>query len=196
MQRRHFLTASTGALCALPLLSSPLQAMSWCLGGARSGDCALHRLPALSPLGALSEGDLRIGQYWPAQIKPASLAVWSVDLEIVDQDGIPRRVYAWQLTRSVHGADSPANSLRMRVPETSSIGLSATMKHRDALGRLQPQHWHGQLHRDSSMLLTTSRASTGLPPVSADLRFNAEQRALQLADGGARDFDALLIQVR
>ncbi len=162
------------------------------VGGAPG--CALYPVSVNHPGLAEPNGELRIERYWSAEIHTTTLARWDFDLSLIDDTGIPRSYFAWQLRRSGSGQQSAGNSLRMRFPPGSQLGALATVQRRNQRGGLYTQGWAAQLPNATLMVIATARASTGAPPALELLRFDPTRRLLTLSTGDKRDFDALLIE--
>jgi hypothetical protein len=156
--------------------------------------CALYPISVNYPALAEPNGELRIERYWPAEIQTTAVARWDFDLSLVDDTGIPRSYFAWQLRRSASGQETAGNGLRMRFPAGSQLAALATVQRRDARGGLSTQGWAALLPNATLAVIATARASTGAPPAMELLRFDPTRRKLTLSSGEKRDFDALLIE--
>lgn len=193
MRRRGLLAAAASAVAALPFVSleAAVLGAEW---ARRAPGCALYPIPTSTPLPASPAGELHIERYWPAEWQGGALARWDFDLSLVDDTGIPRSFFAWQLRRSAGGQLSAGSGLRMRYEPGSRLAANATLQRRDARGRLSSQIWTAPLPSATLMIVATARASTGAPPAVELLRFDPVGRSLTLSTGEPRDFDALLIK--
>ncbi len=192
MRRRGLLAAAASAAAVLPFVSLEAAALGaeWTR---RTPGCALYPIPTNAPGVSAPGGQLHIERYWPAEGK-GILARWDFDLSLLDDTGIPRSFYAWQLRRSASGQLSTGSGLRMRYEPGSRLAAQATLHRRDARGRVSTQFWTAPLPEATLMVVATARASTGAPPAVELLRFDPVGRSLTLSTGEPRDFDALLIQ--
>ena len=193
MRRRGLLAAAASAVAALPFVSLEAAALGaeWTR---RTPGCALYPIPSNVPRLSAPGGELHIERYWPAEGQGIALARWDFDLNLVDDTGIPRSFYAWQLRRSASGQLSAGSGLRMRYEAGSRLAAQATLHRRDARGRVSTQIWTTPRPEATLMIVATARASTGAPPAVELLRFDPVGRSLTLSTGEPRDFDALLIQ--
>jgi hypothetical protein len=194
MRRRRLLSATAGALAVLPFTLSKAQAFSVAAPRGGTPGCALYPISVNYPALAEPNGELRIERFWPAEIRSTAVARWDFDLSLVDDTGIPRSYYAWQLRRSGSGQQSVGNGLRMRFPPGTQLGALATVQRRDARGGLSTHGWAAHLPNATLAVIATARASTGAPPAMELLRFDPSSRKLTLSSGEKRDFDALLIE--
>lgn len=200
MFRRNLLLAAVGSVAMLPFTSERAQASNQAqtLGGPASNGPGCACYPISVDYAALAEpnGEMRLERYWPAQIHSSTVARWDFDLSLVDDSGIPRTFHAWQLRRTLSGQVSAGGGLRMRFPPGSSLGALATVHRRDSRGGSRISGWAALLPNATLAVITTARASTGVPPAMELLRFDPVRRELSLSSGDKRDFDALLIQTR
>lgn len=194
MRRRGLLSATVGALAVLPFTRSTAHALAWAMPRVASTGCALYPISINSPAVAEPNGELRIERFWPAEIRSTAIARWDFDLSLVDDTGIQRSYFAWQLRRSASGQETAGSSLRMRFPAGSQLAATATVQRRDETGVLSTQRWSALLPNGTLAVIATARASTGAPPTMEMLRFDPIRRQLALKGGEKRDFDALLIE--
>ncbi len=192
--RRRGLLAAAGAIAALPFL--PLKADGYSVSAPPGGipGCGLFPISVNHQALAEPNGELHLERFWPAEIRTSAVARWDFDLSLVDDTGIPRSYYAWQLRRSGSGQQSAGNGLRMHFPPDSQLIALATVQRRNDRGGLYTQAWASRLPNATLMVITTARESTGMPPELELLRFDPANRTLTLSSGDRRDFDALLIQ--
>lgn len=194
MRRRGLLAAAAGAFAALPFVSLKAGPFSAVALARVTPGCGLYPISVNQPGMAKHIGELRIERFWPAEIQSTSVARWDFDLSLLDDTGIPRNYFAWQLRRSRSGQQSAGNSLRMRFQPGSQLGALATVQRRDEHGGLETHAWSSVLPNATLMVIATARASTGAPPELKLLRFDPVRRTLVLSSGEKRDFDALLIE--
>lgn len=194
MRRRGLLAGAAGAFAALPFVSLKAASFSASPLARRTPGCGLYPISVNHPGLAEPIGELRIERFWPAEIQSTAVARWDFDLSLVDDIGIPRNYFAWQLRRSRSGQESAGNSLRMHFPPGSQLRAMATVQRRDERGGLETHAWSSLLPNATLMLIATARASTGATPALKLLRFDPVRRTLSLSSGEMRDFDALLIE--
>lgn len=151
--------------------------------------CALLPIEFDQPTVGNPIKELQIVKYWASETA-TNVARWDLDLQVYDQFGLPQWVYAWQLRRSVSGHAMPANGIRMRFPLTARIDMTTTVK--EASGSTGV--FSTNVPNSTLMVLATARQSTARPPGISDLRFDPNKGRLYPADGGPRDFDALLLR--
>lgn len=189
MKRRQILVA--GGLAAASCLAVGQSMPSRRIGGVAGQTGAAG---ALLPISVNSRvvgapiTELRVQRFLAAETR-TGLQRWDFDLEVNDEFSLVRTVYAWQLKRMSDGRLIASSGLRLRFPGGAQLAIASTIKGSSG----QTQVYSANLPNSTYMVLVTPRASTGLPPTLTDLRFNSAKQQLTLADGSARDFDALLL---
>lgn len=190
MNRRDLLLASSGVLAGAA--SGSAFGMSDLFGAstdtaARHRRCALIPMqPAQGPFADLREICLR--RFYPSEIDgPGQLEHLSLDLQLLDERFQLHTIYAWQLAR--HSSASWSGNFRMALPGE----LASLVVHLRQRGARVTESWSARPRIGFDSVLVTARASTGRVPDSAELRLDPVTRALSLADGSPRDFDAMLL---
>jgi hypothetical protein len=195
MNRRELLLATTGALAsaasgsALGMSGTGLLPL---IGGGTAAatvgaSCALFPVqPAPRMYAGMRE--ICMKRFFPSLVEGAGqLEQLTLDLQMLDDRSQLQTVLAWQLVRR-HSA-SWSGGFRMSLPG-QQVNLVVNLRRRGSRGT---ESWSGRLVVGVDSILATPRASTGRLPLVAELRLDADQRELRLADGSPRDFDALLL---
>lgn len=189
MKRRQILVAGGLAVAGgFALAQSRQTSRGTDAGGVVSAAGALLPISVNARVVGAPIAELQVQRFLPAEAK-TSLVRWDFDLELVDESSLVRTIYAWQLKRTRDGRTSSGSSLRLRFPQGARLAIASTIHGQSG----QSQVYSATLPSSTYMVLVTPRASTGLPPALADLRFDAGKQRLSLADGSPRDFDALLL---
>lgn len=191
MNRRDLLLASSGIL-ACAASGSALGMSSGLLGAspdaaARNSRCALIPMqPAMGPMAESRE--ICVQRFYPSEVEgPGQLEHLSLDLQLLDERFQLHTIYAWQLAR--RSCASCSGNFRMAL----SGQLSSLIVHLRQRGARVTESWSARPLIGFDSVLVTARSSTGRVPGAAELRLDTVTRALSLADGSPRDFDAVLL---
>lgn len=191
MKRRQALIAGGLALGGVAAISGA-SATAALFGHSFERDaCALVPLANEGGVASASVSELQILGFLPAEVA-SSVRRIDFDVDVADDDGTLRTIYAWQARRAASGATSCGSRMRMRFAGGTLIQASATVVDAQGTERM----FAGTLPVGHLLALATARRSTGAPPRLQDLWFDPVLSMLRLLDGSPRDFDALLLRTR
>lgn len=197
MNRRKVLVAAVGSMAGLGSgMASAMVGgggMPGLFGAAinlagRNEPCAL--LPVSAPAGTAAATSLvHMKRFFPnAVLGRGALAQFTLDLRLVDNKGMARTVYAWQMRRRPD-AQAQAGGFRMQFL-ADYVDVVANFR---LEGSRTATTWSGAVPRGTDSILVTPRLSTGRVPDAISLRFDVDKQELTMADGSLRDFDAVLL---
>lgn len=196
MNRRNVLVAAVGSMATLGSgMASAMvggNGLPGLLGAAsqmasRTEACALLPVSAPAPTAAATSL-IQMKRFFPTQAGRGALSNFTLDLRLLDSQGISRTVYAWQMRRRAQGQPQGGGFLMQFL--STSVDVVANFRPDGARASIT---WSGPVPRGTDSILVTPRLSTGRVPSAADLRFDVANQVLTMADGSARDFDSILL---
>lgn len=197
MNRRNLLVAAVGSVASLGSGMASAMAggngLAGLVGAAinlagRNEPCALLPVSA-PPMAAAATSLVHMKRHFPnVVLGRGALAQFTLDLRLVDNKGMARTVYAWQMRRRPD-SQAPATGFRMQFL-ADYVDVVANFR---LEGSRTSTSWSGAVPRGTDSILVTPRLSTGRVPEAIDLRFDVAKQELTMADGSLRDFDAILL---
>jgi hypothetical protein len=137
---------------------------------------------------------IQVAHCWPAQVVDPRRPSLYFDLVVEDAEDWAQSIAFWSVVR--RGSSTlTASRVRMNFPTGATLGARTLQRRHDPrFDAIIERVWAARIPNATTFVLAGERSGTGTPPQALDLRYEPRTRALKMADGSPRDFDAVLVE--